>query len=153
MTLTHELGHIIAGWCSGGSLQAADLIPWHLPYSIFQPDPRPLITLSGGPLLGVLVPLSVAVIVRRNWSWFVSHFCTLANGAYVATAWFSDDRHLDTPRLLAHGASHLSIGLYCLLTIGFGYMGLRRCWLSLLASNFPAGMGRAAPADSSVDGT
>ncbi|RMF40779.1 MAG: hypothetical protein D6753_10925 [Planctomycetota bacterium] len=56
MAFTHEIGHIVGGWCCGGTLKTADLIPWHLPYSIFDPDPKPLVTLWCGPILGIVVP-------------------------------------------------------------------------------------------------
>ena len=126
MTMTHEMGHVVGGWCSGGQLQTVDLLPWHLPYSLFNPNPKPLVTLWCGPILGVVVPLGLAFVIRRDWSWFVAGFCALANGVYLALAWFSDDRFLDTPQLLEHGANPLWIGLYCLLTIGFGYPAFRR---------------------------
>jgi hypothetical protein len=134
LTFTHEMGHIIGGWCCGGSLTSADLLPWHLPYSIFDPDPKPLVTLWCGPLLGVVVPLGLAVVIRRDWMWFVSHFCTLANGAYIAAAWTSGDHYLDTPKLLEHGASAISIAVYCVLTIGFGYAGFRQSCIRILSS-------------------
>ncbi|MDP1561197.1 MAG: hypothetical protein Q8M16_07355 [Pirellulaceae bacterium] len=126
MTFTHELGHLIGGWTCGATLQAVDMWPWRLPYSLFDPDPLPLVTLWSGPILGVLLPVGLAAYLRHNWMWFVAHFCTLANGLYLATAWYSGDRFLDTQRLFAHGASPLAIGLYCILTIGFGYIGFRR---------------------------
>lgn len=126
MTFTHELGHLIGGWSCGATLQAVDMWPWHLPYSIFDPDPLPLVTLWSGPILGALLPVGLAAYLRLNWIWFVAHFCTLANGLYLATAWYSGDRFLDTQRLLAHGASPFSIGLYCIVTIGLGYIGFRR---------------------------
>ena len=126
MTFTHETGHLMGGWCCGATLQAVELWPWRLPYSIFEPDPLPLVTLWSGPLLGVLVPVGLAIYIRRDWMWFVAHFCTLANGLYLATAYFSDDRFLDTQRLLAQGASPFSIGLYATVTIGMGYVGFRR---------------------------
>lgn len=121
MTSIHELGHIVGGWCSGAKLQQVDLLPWHLPYSIFDPDPLPLVTLWCGPVLGVLVPLTVALLLRQYWMWFIANFCLLANGVYIAAAWFSGDRYLDTPQLLAHGAHPFTIALYCTLTIGGGY--------------------------------
>jgi hypothetical protein len=136
MTFTHEMGHVIGGWCCGGTLTDADLLPWHLPYSIFNPDPKPLVTLWCGPLLGVLVPLAVASLVRRNWMWFIANFCLVANGAYLATAWLSGDRYLDTPKLLEHGASPITIALYCLLTIGIGYVRFRRSCMDVF-SNLP----------------
>lgn len=126
MTFVHESGHILCGWACGGTLKTADLVSWHLPYSIFDPDPRPLVTLWGGPVLGAAIPLAVAILVRRDWMWFVANFCILANGVYLAAAWVSGDSYLDTPQLLEHGAQPAAIAVYCLVTIGFGYAGLRR---------------------------
>ena len=126
MTFTHEAGHILGGWCCGGTLTDADLLPWHLPYSIFQPDPHPLFTLWAGPVLGVLVPLVVAFTFRYNAFWFVTYFCMIANGAYLATAWITADRYLDTTKLLEHGAHPATIVVYCMVTIGLGYLGFRR---------------------------
>ena len=57
MTFTHEAGHIVGGWLCGGTLVDAKLWPWTLPYSVFNPDPRPLVTLWSGPVLGAVVPL------------------------------------------------------------------------------------------------
>ncbi len=112
MTLTHDLGHIIGGICFGATLQSADLVPWRLPYSIFEPDPFPLVTLWAGLILGVLIPVVVAMTMNRDWVWFIANFCILANGAYIATAWFFGDRHLDAPRLLEHGTSPVTIAVY-----------------------------------------
>jgi hypothetical protein len=86
MTFTHETGHIVGGWCCGGTLTKADLLPWHLPYSIFDPDPKPLVTLWCGPILGVVIPLGLAIVIKRDWMWFIANFCIVANGAYLATA-------------------------------------------------------------------
>lgn len=132
------MGHIIGGTCGGGTLKSADLLPWQLPYSFFEPDPFPLVTLWAGLLIGVLAPVAVAMIMQRDWMWFIANFCVLANGAYIATAWFSGDRYLDTPKLLEHGSSPISIAVYCLLTIGFGYCGFRRsCFTALVVPTKP----------------
>jgi hypothetical protein len=134
MTSTHECGHIIGGWLGGATLVEADLLPWHLPHSLYQPDPIPLLTLWSGPILGVVVPLGCALVFRRTWIWFVANFCLLANGSYIATGWLSGDRFLDTPRLLNAGAWPLSILFYCAVTIGFGYFGFRSNCMELLTS-------------------
>jgi hypothetical protein len=125
MTFTHEMGHVIGGWISGATLTDFNLAPWRMPYSLHNPDPRPLVTLWGGPVLGVLVPLALAAVIRRPWARFVADFCLLANGAYLALGWASGDRFLDTPRLLDAGAAPVSIAVYCALTIGFGYVRFR----------------------------
>jgi hypothetical protein len=132
MTTTHETGHVVGGWISGGTLQEASLAPWGLPHSRFEPDPRPLVTLWSGPVLGVVGPLLVAVIVRRPAAWFVAHFCILANGCYLALAWMTGDNHLDTPRLLAAGCPIWVIVAYCLVTITGGYIGFRRACVRVL---------------------
>lgn len=132
MTTVHECGHILCGLTCGGHLVSADLWPWHLPHSMFEPDPQPLVTLWGGPILGAAAPLAFAWFVNANWGWFIAYFCLLANGAYVATAWVAGDRYLDTTRLLEHGAHPLSIAIYCLATIGFGYIGFRKQCVQML---------------------
>lgn len=129
MTFTHEVGHVLGGWASGAKLQQADLVPWRLPYSFFEPDPYPLVTLWGGLLLGVLAPLALALILRTEWMWFIANFCLLANGVYILAGWIDGGEFLDTPKLLKHGAWSISIATYCALTISFGYIGLRRSFL------------------------
>ena len=132
MTFTHEAGHIVGGWASGGTLRDAHLMPWELPYSSFEPDPWPLVTLWSGPILGALVPFALVAIVRRQWMGFIAHFCLLANGCYLAIAWMTGDNMLDTPKLLARGSHPATIAAYCLLTIGIGYVGFRRQCMRVL---------------------
>jgi hypothetical protein len=133
MTSTHELGHVIGGWASGATLIRLELAPWRLPYSVHQPDPYPLVTLWSGPLLGVILPLLAAGVLRYRWAWFIADFCLLAGGTYLALAWFTADRQLDTARLLAAGAHPVSIASFCLLTIGFGYPRFRRDCQAILS--------------------
>ena len=138
MTFVHESGHIIGGWCCGGTLKDADLWPWHLPYSLFDPDPRPLVTLWAGPILGVVLPTLLALVIRRDWAWFIANFCIIANGVYLAVAWWSGDRFLDTQMLLANGASPFAIGTYCVITIAVGYRGFRKsCIRTMNADDEP----------------
>ena len=134
MTLTHEVGHILGGWCCGATLTDYDLLPWHLPYSFFEPDPLPLVTLWAGPILGVIVPMVIALAVRRDWAWFIAYFCLLANGAYIAVGWYSGDAELDTSKLIRNGAHPFSILLYCFATIVFGYAGFRRVCLQMFGA-------------------
>jgi len=132
MTFTHEVGHIAGGWGCGATLTDFDLAPWHLPFSLHSPDPHPLVTLWAGPIFGVCVPVVVALICRAWWLWFVADFCVLANGCYLAVAWFSGDRFLDTPRLLEAGTPPVWIAIYCLLCIGFGYVRFRKDCIKVL---------------------
>ena len=133
MVFTHEVGHILGGYCCGGTLIDVELRPWCLPYSFFKPDPQPLVTLWAGPILGIAVPLVVASLLRRDWAWFVAFFCLLANGAYLAVAWFSPGQELDTTKLLKQGAHPITIWAYCVPTLLFGYLGLRRSTIQFFA--------------------
>lgn len=135
MILTHELGHIVGGICGGGTLVALDLYPWRLPYSIFSPDPNPLVTIWAGPLLGAGAPLIAALLIRREEAWFVANFCLLANGSYIALGWIVGDSHLDAAKLLQAGAYPLSLVVYCGVTIGFGYYGFRKSCIAVLKAN------------------
>lgn len=132
MTFTHEAGHIIGGLCCGGILKSASVVPWSIPYSIFEPDPLPLVTLWSGLVAGALIPVLIAVLINSHSAWFVANFCLLANGTYIAIAWLTADRYLDTKRLLDQGASPFSIALYCMVAIGFGYVGFRNSCIRVL---------------------
>lgn len=133
MTFTHEVGHILAGWATGGHLHSADLLPWHLPQSHFEPNPHPLVTLWGGPVLGIAIPVLIAVIVRHRLAWMIAHFCILSNGLYLAVAWYTGDNHLDTARLFAAGSSPVVVGIYCALTISIGYLRFRRDCINFIS--------------------
>lgn len=133
MAWSHECGHLIGGAISGGVLTDFDLTPSRMPFSLHSPDPHPLVTLWSGPIIGVLAPLLVALLARHHLVWFVADFCLLANGVYLALAWITDDRFLDTPRLLQAGASPVWIGLFCLATIGVGYPRFRSDWIRFWA--------------------
>ena len=125
MATVHEVGHLLGGWACGGTLREAELRPWHLPHSRFSPDPHPLVTLWSGPLLGILLPMALAAILRQRWAWFIANFCLLANGLYLALAWMTGDKLLDTARLFSEGASAWSVALFCVATIGIGYPRFR----------------------------
>lgn len=132
MVTTHELGHIFVGFLGGGQLVHAELRPWRLPHSHFMPDPHPLVTLWGGPIFGVAIPMILAIAIRRRWSWFIADFCLIAGGSYIALAWVSNEPHLDTARLLKHGAPQWQIILFCIVTIVPGYIRFRNQCVSRL---------------------
>ncbi|WP_417730619.1 hypothetical protein [Rosistilla oblonga] len=134
MTFTHEMGHIIGGWFGGATLIQYDIAPWKLPFSIHNPDPIPVLTLWAGPVFGVVFPVGLAALIRRPAAWFVADFCILANGTYLAAAWISGDQFLDTSRMLDAGVPRVAIALYCVLTIGGGYLRFRADCAAILQS-------------------
>ncbi|MEM8494766.1 MAG: hypothetical protein AAF916_05200 [Planctomycetota bacterium] len=133
MTLTHELGHVLFGWLSGARL--VELKLFGLPHSFYEPNPWPMWTLWGGPVVGVAGPVLAALLLglalKRGGAvsvgvWFVADFCVLANGMYLALAWKSGNETLDTARLLEAGVHPAWIVIFCVFTIGAGYVRFRR---------------------------
>lgn len=135
MLMTHEIGHILGGWLSGATLKDYDLRPWRLPYSIHDPDPRPLVTLWSGPLFGIFAPLLIAIVIRRPVVWLIAYFCMLANGVYIAAAWISGDRFLDSTMMLDNGTHPIWLALHCVVTVPLGYAGLRKACIEILTSH------------------
>ena len=134
MVTTHEVGHLLGGHLGGASLTDFDLAPWRLPYSLHQPDPHPKVSLWAGPLIDCLVPALVAGVAQSLYAWFVADFCVLANGGYLALAFASDDRYLDTTRMLDVGTNPATIVAFCLLTVPVGYIRFRRDCIALLTA-------------------
>jgi hypothetical protein len=149
MVTAHELGHLVGGWASGGTLLHSDLRPWRLPYSMFEPDPHPLVTLWAGPLLGIMLPGAFAWLIRRPSTFFIASFCLLANGCYLLIAWITGDRWLDTSRLFAAGASSFSVIAYCVLTVIPGYVLFRTACVRLLAPHPKVGAASAGGSEAS----
>jgi len=52
-------------------------------------------------------------------------------------AWVDGGAHLDTTRLLAQGAAPQLIIIYCLITIGWGYVRFRASCMALLTPSKP----------------
>lgn len=137
MTVTHELGHVMAGLAGGAQLRELQLQPWRLPYSIFLGDPHPLVTLWAGFAVGGLVPLVVALAVRRNAVWFVAWFCLLANGAYLLLGYVSGDGELDSAMMIRAGARPIELLGVSTVMLLIGYTRFRQALVDLLSGATP----------------
>jgi len=90
MMVVHETGHILHLLAPGGSLAQLTLHPLKLSHTLPDANPHPLVTVVGGPLWGVLIPLLLWWIITRiapDRSYvaaFFAGFCLVANGAYLA---------------------------------------------------------------------
>ncbi len=133
MMLTHELGHVAGGLAGGGVLVVLELRPWHLPYSFFQPDPHPAITLWSGPLAGCVIPLLAALGWNRPAVWFVAWFCVVSNAAYLLLGYFSGDPELDSTKMLATGTHPAVLVIVAATLLGLGYYRFRACCKSLFS--------------------
>lgn len=89
MMVVHEAGHVLHLEASGGSIEQLTLHPLKLSHTLPGANPHPLITVVGGPLWGVMLPLLIWWIIRqvapaRSYlAAFYAGFCLVANGAYL----------------------------------------------------------------------
>jgi hypothetical protein len=134
MTVTHEIGHVVAGLLGGATLVQLELRPWHLPHSQLIGDARPWVTIWAGPFLGSLGPLLAATFLRRRAVWLMAWFCLLANGLYLLLGLFSDGAELDTNKLIRAGTPTVVVATIAALATGIGYWKFRGSCIDLLES-------------------
>ena len=126
MQATHELGHIVAAWLTCGTVERVILEPLAISRTDVSPNPSPLVVAWAGPIVGVALPLFLALAIRGRvagqrsaasahqttprFRWdvvpayadFFAGFCLIANGAYIGIGSF--DRIGDAGDLLRHGS-------------------------------------------------
>ncbi|MBA3484280.1 MAG: M50 family metallopeptidase [Pirellulales bacterium] len=126
MQAVHELGHVVAAWLSGGTVQRVILNPFTISRTDVSPNPHPLIVAWAGPLVGVGLPLIAAACSRpvlpaaRRFLDFFAGFCLIANGTYIgvgsldAVGDAGDMLRLGSPRwlLAAFGIFSATCGLW-----------------------------------------
>jgi hypothetical protein len=124
MQAVHELGHVLGGWLTGGTVSRVVLHPLTISRTDLGHNPRPLVVVWAGPLFGVLMPLAlwgIAVGLRLRGSFllrFFAGFCLVANGAYIAGGSF--DGIGDCGQMLRHGSSLWQLWLFGALTVPAG---------------------------------
>ena len=128
MMAVHELGHIAAGWATGGTVTRVVLHPLAISRTDVAPNPRPLVVVWAGPLVGVIIPLLIwgAIISLRvpgdYLTRFFAGFCCIANGAYIGVGSF--DGIGDAGEMLRHGSPIWVLWMFGVLTIPVGFL----CW-------------------------
>lgn len=124
MQAVHELGHVLHGWFSGGTVLRVVLHPLDLSRTDVGPNPHPLFVAWGGALWGCAWPLLGLGVARwTKWSFwylpaFFAGFCLIANGAYLGAGSFTRDG--DAGDLLRHGAPQWSLVLFGVVTSALG---------------------------------
>lgn len=108
MLATHEAGHVLHAWISGGRVERVVLPLFGFSRTDLAENPWPLFVAWGGALWGCLLPAGmwgVTVAIRprlSGWLQFFTGFCLIANGAYLAAGSMIEAG--DTGDLLRHGA-------------------------------------------------
>ena len=125
MMAVHELGHVLGLLSTGGTV--AKVVLHTLTISRTDPgiDPQPLFVVWAGPLVGVVLPLTVAglarlVRLRGEYLFrFFAGFCAIANGCYIGVGAF--DPVGDARELLRLGAASWQLVLFGAVTIPAGF--------------------------------
>jgi hypothetical protein len=126
MMATHELGHVLAGWFTGGTVTKVILHPLSISRTDVSPNPRPGIVVWAGALAGVGLPLLIWAgfrilgIAGSYLPRFFAGFCMIANGAYIAAG--SLGRIGDAGEMLRHGAPAWLLWLFGAVTMPLGIM-------------------------------
>jgi Peptidase M50B-like len=155
MTASHELGHVLGAWLTGGRVELVVLHPLAISRTDVRPNPRPLVVAWMGPTVGAVLPAMVFLVCRafssvpRDLARFFAGACLMANGLYLGIGTF--DEIGDAGELLRHGASLWQLCLFgavaCPLglwlwsgtgpTFGFGtggHVSRSATWVLLLSS-------------------
>lgn len=108
MQAVHEAGHVVGAWLTGGRVERVVLHPLTISRTDLSHNPRPLVVVWAGPVVGVVVPVALWLLAawRKVPGAFVlrffAGFCLLANGLYIGVGSF--DRIGDCGDLLRHGS-------------------------------------------------
>jgi hypothetical protein len=120
----HELGHVLAAWLTGGTVERVVLHPLTISRTDVSPNPRPLVVAWGGPLAGVAIPLLLAgcckFISRRCQPYvdFFAGFCLIANGAYIGAGSIT---HVgDAGDMLRHGSPRWLLASFGTISAAWG---------------------------------
>ncbi|HWB11081.1 MAG TPA: M50 family metallopeptidase [Pirellulales bacterium] len=127
MTATHEFGHVLHVWLSGGRVVGVELPPRGLGHTRVSLNPHPQFVAWGGACWGSILGTSAIVFTRRGalsrWCGrFFAGTCLIANGAYLGIGGLFGDPNGadDAHELLRQGAHAWQLQLFGLVAASAG---------------------------------
>ena len=124
MMVIHELGHVLAAWISGGSVDRVVLHPLEFSRTDLASNPHPLFVAWGGAIGGTIIPLclmSIAKLKRISVFYllqFFAGFCLVANGIYLSVVSFL--KAADPGDLMRHGTPQWTLVLFGIVSVPWG---------------------------------
>jgi hypothetical protein len=129
MMAVHELGHVLGAKTTGGTVERVVLHPLAISRTDVSPNPRPLLVVWAGPIVGVLLPLALLIVFKAAkilltyLVQFFAGFCLIANGAYLGAGSFSGAGNASDPGvMLGHGSPMWSLWVFA----GVTFLSFRR---------------------------
>lgn len=122
----HELGHVLAGLATGGTVTKVVLYPLAMSRTDVSPNPHPLVTVWAGPITGVFLPLVIWGMFLKfkmpgeYLARFFAGFCLIANGAYIGLGSLA---HIgDAGVMLKHGSPIWLLWMFGLISVLVGFL-------------------------------
>lgn len=125
MQAVHEFGHCLGAWATGGTVERVELKPWSISQTVLSHNPKPLIVVWAGPMVGVVLPVMiwlVSALAKRSFVFvlrFFAGFCLVANGLYLGVGSFFEIG--DCGEMLRHGSNLWQLWLFGLVTVPLGF--------------------------------
>lgn len=122
----HELGHVIAGLTTGGTVTKVVLHPLAISRTDISPNPNPLAVVWAGPIIGVVLPLTIWGILWKfkipgdYLARFFAGFCLIANGAYIGIGSFENIG--DAGDMIKNGSPTWLLWLFGIITVPIGFL-------------------------------
>jgi len=123
---THEAGHVLGAWLTGGKVQQVVLHPLAFSRTDVLPNPSPMIVAWAGAVLGPVVAVvclwGIRCIPKHGMRlyWSLLGFILLANGSYIGLGVVQPVG--DAADLLKLGAENWMLGAYGVVACGFGFV-------------------------------
>jgi Peptidase M50B-like len=120
----HEFGHVVGAWLTGAQVTRVVIHPLTISRTDLSHNPKPLLVVWAGPVLGCLLPLIAwGIAAGLRWSWtyllrFFAGFCLIANGAYIAVGSF--ERIGDAGVMLRNGSAPWWLWAFGVVTVPAG---------------------------------
>jgi hypothetical protein len=124
MQATHELGHVLGAWLTGGEVVRVVLHPFTISRTDLGLNPSPLTVVWAGPVTGCLLPLllwGLTSLFKMTASFllrFFAGFCLIANGLYIGLGSFAAIG--DCGEMLRHGSASWQLWAFGLATAPAG---------------------------------
>jgi hypothetical protein len=125
MQAVHETGHVLGALLTGGEVAAVVLHPLTISHTELIDNPHPLVVVWAGPLVGVVLPLTLWGLFAATGlpggfvARFFAGFCLIANGAYLGVGSFFGSG--DCGEMFRQGSPAWCLRVFGVVTVASGF--------------------------------